>query len=122
MGRESHHPKPLPRRRDLIRAIRRLRVAAMAGYGLLALVLLAQFGGQPGRWVLAAAGGALLLLALLSLLAASGRAAARTVNLIRAAAGNAELEQAMWRTHQIRHHAHVLERVRQLQSGQRAGR
>jgi hypothetical protein len=122
MGRESHHPKPLPRRRDLIRAIRRLRVAALTGYTLLAAFMLAQFGGTPGRLLVAVAGGALLLLGLLWLLASAGRSAARTVNFLRAAAGRAELEQAMWRAHQRRHHEHMLARVRLLQSGQRAGR
>jgi hypothetical protein len=121
MGRSTHHPKPLPRRRDLIRAIRRLRAAALTGYVLLAAIVLSQFGGRPGRTLVIVAGGALLLLGSLWLLASAGRSAARTVNFLRAAAGRAELEQAMWRAHQRRHHEHVLARVRLLQSGQRPG-
>jgi hypothetical protein len=116
------YPKPLPRRRDLVRAIRRLRVAALTGYALLAAVGLVQFGGRPGRVLVAVSGCALLPPALLWLLASAGRAAARAVNFLRAAAGRAELEQAMWRAHQRHHHERVLARVRLLQSGQHAGR
>ncbi len=103
------------RRHDLVREIKRLRQAALVGYALLIVVVLAELArfSVVLQCLLLGAGGVLMLVVVAL---AAGYLLAKTVNFFRAEAGRAELERAMWLSHRSCYEDRLQDKVRQIRN------